>query len=222
MEMFEQFEKKMDATVDRDMEKSSNKMVREALKSSGLNNFESALDAVTDFLGELSLFDPDVAFGRAADSIFVAAAAFDAIDGNSDKRLSRQELSVFARGADADSQFAFEWILMHFDAIGKAFGGEKEGISKDDLNYAGNFFRGLDFANKNFDQMAMLDGEPFLSFTDIERYLIAHGKELQPRQREGLMQLAIYLRSAAARHGRTAIDAEELSELDLESLKKKS
>lgn len=218
--MMEQFEKKAEQIVDKDAvaEQSRHTMVREALSSAGLNNFESALDAVTDFLTDLKLFDPDVAFGRAADALFIAAGAFDAIDTNHDQRLSKKELNDFARRADEYSAFPLDWILMHFDSIGKAFGDETEGVSVKDLTYAGSFMRGLDFAHKNFDKLSMLDGEPFLSPIDIEKFLIMHEKQLDPRQRQGLIQLAMYLRNVAQKEGRSGITDEELAELDPEAL----
>lgn len=214
----EMFEKKVEPIVDKEVAETSQNLLRDALSSAGLNNFESALCAVEDFLSELQLFDPNVAFGRASDALFVAAAAFDAIDSNSDQRVSRKELAEFSRRADADSQFMLEWISMHFDSIGKVLGDESEGLSKKDLNYAGSFFRGLDFAHKNYEKLADLDGEAFLSPTDIERYLIAHDKELEPRQRQGLIQLAMYLRKVAQKDGRTGITDEELAELDPKAL----
>lgn len=216
MEMFEK--KNVEPITDKEVVESSQSLLRDALNSAGLNNFESSLSAVTEFLTELSLYDPNVAFGRASDALFVAAAAFDVIDSNTDQRLSRKELAEFSRRADEESQFMFEWILMHFDSVGKVLGDETEGISKKDLNYAGSFFRGLDFAHKNFDKLAQQDGDPFLSPTDIERYLKTYEKELDPRQRQGLIQLALYLRKAAQKDGRSGITDEELSELDPKAL----
>lgn len=219
VEMFEK--KNVEPIADKEVaEGARNNLMRDALSSAGLNNFESALNAVEDFLSELSLFDPKVAFGRASDSLFVAAAAFDSIDANNDQRLSRKELTAFAREADADSQYMLEWMLMHFDSLGKVLGEQnsEEGLSKRDLTYAGSFFRGLAFTHKNFDKIAGLDGDPALSAIDIERFLIAHEKELDPRQRQGLIQLAMYLRKLGQKEGKTGLTDEELSELDPKAL----
>lgn len=248
--MYDKIEGALDPVRDKGTEasaESSGRLVRDALETAGLDTFTSMLDAVEEFLTHLQLFDPNVAFGRAAFALNDAAAAFDSIDGNSDKRLSQQELARYAGRFEGNDKQYFEWILAHYDSIEKAFTDGADGISKKDLEYAASFFTGLEFVFANFDKLAnsedasgehAKDGDAStegvngdaaiergasgervtLSHTDLERFLRQSDRELDAQQRKGLIQLTLLLRKLEGKSGRAGLTDQELREIDPETI----
>lgn len=179
-------------------DRASSKLMRDALASYGLNNFESALNAVEDFLCNVELFDPNVGFGQAAEALAAAGAVFALIDVNHDQRLSHSEISAYSNLLNDRTTVLIEWILLHYDAIQRAgFGHSTRGISPGDLNQAADFFRGLEFTHTNFDKLAHLHGSSLATLThiDIEYFLSEHSAQLDSQAKAGLMALARYLRN---------------------------
>lgn len=193
-------------------EQTDRKMLREAIGASGLNNFESILNAVEEFLSNVQLFDPSIAFGRAADALGMVALAFAVIDIDHDRRLSDHELAAYANRLDDRSKVLLEWILCHYDAIQRAgLVHEKRGISRSDLASAAGVFRGLEYVHANFEKLASQhDGRKIETLThrDIQRYLDAESPQLDHQSRAGLSHLARYLRKLEMKHSGGFSDVE--------------
>jgi hypothetical protein len=185
-------------------DQSARKMLRDAIAASGLNNFENILNAVEEFLCNIQLFDPAVAFGRAADALGMAALAFALIDNNHDRYLSHHELGAYANRLDDQSKALLEWVLCHYEAIEKAGLVHKaRGISRFDLASAAGVFRGMEYVHANFDKITPQNGDrnsKTLTHSDILHYLDGEGASIDRQWQKGLVHLARYLRKLEMRH----------------------
>lgn len=201
-------------------ERTSNKLLREALGSYGLNNFENALNAVEDFLCRIELFDPDIAFGQAANAFVQAALVFALIDDNHDQSLSIDELKGHAATCDQTMKSVLEWVLMHHEALCRArLHHHHESVSRRDLLSAANFFSGLEYIHRNFDQIAQHHDKPGLTLThqDILRHTFRFGKTISAPERRALLQVARYLQQLEQK-GSETMDKQTLDELTPESI----
>lgn len=196
-------------------------LLRDALGSLGLNNFENALNAVEEFLTSIELFDPGIAFGSAAEAMGMAALAFVLIDRDQDRRISHSELSEYANRLDGRTKELLEWLLIHYDAIERAgFFHKNHGISRSDLLSAYSTFKGMEYAHNHFDQLAKApDGSQTKKLTHqaIEEYLDGEGHRLDHRDEQGLRHLLRYLRNLEATH-KEGFSAAEFDELTPEML----
>ncbi|MFN8657371.1 MAG: hypothetical protein U0105_13600 [Candidatus Obscuribacterales bacterium] len=196
-------------------------LLKDALESVGLNNFENALGAVEEFLADIDLFDPDVAFGEAAEALGAAALAFVIIDRDSDHRLSRAELSQYANHLDGRAKELIEWLLIHYDAIGRAgFFHKTQGISRSDLLRAYGVFKGMEYVHKHFDEIARgLDSceRKTLTHADLDEFVEARCHNLDGHTQRSLNHLTRYLRQLEVTH-RGGYSAEEFDELTPEML----
>lgn len=200
----------------------SRKSLREIVGATGLNNFESALDSVERFLNQLELFDPDVALGRAAEALEMAAIAFRLVDVDHDQRLSRSEVASYGSRLDARGRQLFEWILTHWDAICRAgFSRTDAGISCAELLDASSLFRGMEFAQSNFDRIASKHSpgkECTLEAADIQAYLHSPDRHVDSRSEAGLRSLMSYLRRLEMSRVSSGLDIESLRNITPEQL----
>lgn len=200
--------------------RASRHLLREAIGYYGLNNFESALNAVESFLCDIELFDPDIAFGAAANAFLQAALAFALLDDNHDRLLSRSEVASHAAESDNTLKSILEWVLLHHDALRNCrLYHHDSGISRRDLLSAANFFSGLEHIHFNFDKIAEHHDLPGKSLThqDILRYTFSRGKSLPGPERRSLLHVARYLQQLE-RKGIPSINENTLNGLTPESI----
>ncbi len=199
-------------------ERTGRYLLRDALETMGLNNFENALNAVEEFLTNIDLFDPQVAFGSAAEALGMAALAFVLIDRDRDRKLSHTELSEYANRLDGRAKELIEWLLIHYDAIERAgFFHKNKGISRSDLLSAYSVFKGMDFVHNHFAELAQANetGQKptMLTHVEIDNYADKHSPQLDRHVEQGLRHLARYLRRLEVLHkgGFTAGEFDQLT-----------
>jgi hypothetical protein len=182
-------------------------------------SYESAMDALDEFVGNLEMFDKDMTFERASVALAKAAEGFDTIDRNHDLGLTREELSHYVDNTEGNISEHMEWLSEHFDALSRAglFPDGDGKITKRDLESASQVFDGLAHVQSNFDAISSLGAAPGeVTVDDLRAYLNSGG--VSSVDRMAIYQLIGYVQRLEATHGGHGVTKQGLDELTPEDL----